>query len=87
MHAINYFGSDIEKSYTCNQSCQETLTDLGYKVINLSSSDLENEIMNREKNKQSHINQGLKELLDNIVVVNLALDSYLLKSIESGSTR
>jgi len=83
LHAINYSGSDIEKSYTCNQSCQETLTDLGYKVINLSSSDLVNEIMSREKKKQSHMNESLKKLLDNTVVVNLALDSYLLKSIES----
>lgn len=86
LHAINYehtSSSDTEKSYICNRSCRDTLTELGYRVIDLSRSDLDNEITNRENNKQSGINQSLKEVLDTTVVVNLVLDSYLFKSIES----
>jgi hypothetical protein len=88
LYAINYehpSSTDIEKSYICSRTCREMMNQLDYRIVDLSTSDLDSAIRNKRGNIEGDVlyQQSLNELLSNVVVMHIALGSFLLKPMDS----
>lgn len=82
LYAIKYYHPSNrldDKIHRCNDECKEIFTGLGYKIVDVSMSDLDE---GRQSRLAGSYEITLDHILTNSIVVHLSLNSFLLKPID-----